>query len=107
MNQSSITIRGKIGIGSLIIRKKNLTNNQIASSFTLLVCIAFVLTVINIVLAPIYINIYSHSVFDRILLLKIIRVYSISIFLSGIFIIPQSILQRELNFQRLSLNFII
>ena len=97
-----IEIFGQIGIGPAIIQRKELTQNQLKSSFylSLLLSISFFIAVYF--LSPIVAEFYNDM-----RLVDLIRVTALSFIIAGIGIVPKAMLFRKLKFKELFISTMI
>ncbi len=88
----------RMGIGSAIIQKKDLTDEDIRGGFTLSILLGGLVTLILFLAAPL-----SQFVFDSEEVIPVIRVYSISMLINGLSIVPVSLLRRKFRFRSLAI----
>lgn len=85
----------ELGIGSAIVQKRDLTKEQLSSSFWTIVIINLALYSIAFVSAPL-----AAAFFDEERLIPIIRILGLNLIIGGIYNVPYNMLTKELMFAR-------
>lgn len=86
-----------LGTGSAIIQRENIDDNLISSLFWLNISFGILLSLVIIVLSPFIATFFSNASVTSVL-----RVLSITFFVSSISIVSKSILERKLEFAKLA-----
>jgi len=92
-----IEIFTETGFGAALIHRQNKFEEAKDTTFTLMVIRGIVLSLIIIIIAPFIADYYEESVLGR-----LIRVFALSFFISGFNNINVVVLQKELDFRRLT-----
>ena len=86
----------QLGIGAVIIQRKNLTPNLISSLFTLTVIMGAVLMALSIGVSPLIAKLFKNPDVQPVL-----SVLSISFLFGSFGVVPRSLLNRDMKFNRL------
>lgn len=89
-----LTLLSEFGFGAAIIQTKTITNIQLKQLFGLIILFSVVGWLISYVAAP-YISLFYNE--QKLTLL--VRVIGINFFLIALFVVPQSLLIRDMNFK--------
>ena len=92
------TVVVETGFGSSVIQKKDITPRQIDVIFTLNLTVAVVLCGVLWLVAPLIASFYSN--YDRTLLIRVIRVYSLILPVGGITSIQSAMIYRNMEFKK-------
>lgn len=93
---SQVLVEG--GLGNFIIQRKELSENDISTSFSINVGIALISFIVIFIIAPVVGEFY-----DQPILINLLRTYSIVFLLQSTYIINQSLAIRNLNFRKVAL----
>ncbi len=99
---SFLTLLSEMGLSSALIQKKNLTRIELQKVFGFVIWVDCLLCAAVLIIAPLC-AIY----FTEPRLISILRVMSISFLLLSFYIVPQSLMIRELDFKRKSIIEVI
>ena len=88
----------RMGLGQAVIQKLNISKDEIKYSFTISFFIGIVFTIICYLSAPL-----SKYIFNTENVVSIIRVMSLTFFLTGLSSISESLLRKDLKFKNLSI----
>lgn len=87
------------GLGGALIKKKEVKNIDYSTLSTYNIVISILIYSIIFLIAPLIANIYNHKI-----LTTLLRIYSLTILIDAIAIVPKIKLTREFNFKVLSLS---
>lgn len=94
-----LTVFVETGLGSAIVQKKKIEEKEINQLFSINFLVALVLYFAIFMLSPWIASIYSN--YDRVLLISVIRTYSLVLPMGALTSIQSSLLYREFEFRRL------
>lgn len=86
-----------IGLAGALIQKKEITIHDLKTTFTIQESLAFLITIVLIIIAPSLANIYGLDESG----IWLIRSLAVGFFLTSLKVIPSVLLERELNFGKL------
>lgn len=92
------TVVVETGFGSSIIQKKNLQKREINTVFTFNLLVSLVLCSVIWLCAPLIADFYSK--FDRNLLIRVIRVYSLILPVGAVTSIQSAVIYRDMQFKK-------
>lgn len=92
----------RMGLGQAVIRKLNITQDEIKASFTVSFFVGIFFTIVCYLAAPL-----SKYIFETENVIAIIKVMSLTFFLTGLSSISESLLRKELRFKELAIAEII
>ena len=92
------TVVVETGFGSSVIQKKDITPRQINVIFTLNLTVAVTLCAVLCLAAPLIADFYSN--YDRALLIRVIRVYSLILPIGSVTSIQSAIVYRNMEFKK-------
>ena len=87
----------RMGLGQAVIQKLNISKDEIKYSFTISFFVGIIFTILCYLLAPL-----SKYIFNTENVVNIIRVMSLTFFLTGLSSISESLLRKDLKFKYLS-----
>lgn len=92
----------QMGIGSAIIQKKDLTNENISAAFTSSIVLGILFTILTIILAPL-----AKYVFENSEVVPLVRVMALSFLINGFSLTALALIRRNMNFKLLAISEII
>ncbi len=99
------TVVVETGFGSSVIQKKDITPREVSIIFTLNLTVAVVLCGILWAVAPLIADFYSN--YDRALLIRVIRIYSLILPVGSVTSIQSAVIYRNMEFKKFFLVNII
>lgn len=93
-----ISVFNDFGIGSAIIQKQDLTDNDLSSIFWFSVCIGIVTTLLTVAVSPLIAAFY-----DKEILIPLLSLMALGFFLTSLSTVQQSLLMKEMNFKKIAI----
>jgi O-antigen/teichoic acid export membrane protein len=93
-----IAVFNDFGIGSAIIQKQDLTENDLSSIFWLNVSIGIVTSLLTVIISPLIAAFYEKEILSQLLSLM-----ALGFFFTSLSTVQQSLLIREMNFKKISM----
>ena len=92
-----ITVFNDFGIGSAVIQKQNLTDDDLSSIFWFSLFIGIVTTLLTVIVSPLIAAFY-----DKKILIPLLSIMAFGFFFTGFSTVQQSLLIKEMNFKKIA-----
>ncbi len=97
-----IAVFNDFGIGSAVIQKKDLTNDDLSSIFWFNLLIGFIATLITIIISPLVARFYNKHI-----MIPLLSIMSLGFILESLFMIQKSILTKRMDFKKIAMVEIV